>query len=178
MNSFLPAASAVDSSNRYEDENLMPWEHHDFVPRSSSGKQKSPNTIRNELQKYIDASPETQTKIVQRMGVNSNSFRKFMNPKTYKDQWSAVQNGTYWAAARLLEKDRFEKKIAKKPATKSASSGKRKAETTVAALANKKSKSQLKQEAEELMDRINAVEGVATDKVYDSCPELVKKVRM
>ena len=27
-----------------------------------------------------------------------------MNPDTYKNQWSATQNGTYWAAAKLLER--------------------------------------------------------------------------
>lgn len=30
----------------------------------------------------------TQTQIIEKMGVNNNTFRRFMNPKTYKDQRS------------------------------------------------------------------------------------------
>ena len=36
----------------YEEE--MPWERDDFRPMTAKGKQKTPNVIRNELQKYID----------------------------------------------------------------------------------------------------------------------------
>ena len=151
----------------------MPWEMEGFVPRTASGKQKSPNAIRNELQRYIDNSSETQTAIVDRMGVNSNSFRKFMNPKTYKDQWSACQNGTYWAAARLLERVKYEAKLAKATSKKRKTSDSNVAE----AIGAKKSKADTKADAEELMYRINQVELDANVPVYDSCPELVKKVR-
>ena len=52
------------------------------VPLTKSGKQKSPNQIRNELQRYIDEckanGTSNQTRIIEKMGVNSNSFRKFM----------------------------------------------------------------------------------------------------
>ena len=52
------------------------------VPLTKSGKQKSPNQIRNELQRYIDEcranGTSNQTRIIEQMGVNSNSFRKFM----------------------------------------------------------------------------------------------------
>ena len=81
-----------------DNDNEPYWEDPDFVPQTKSGKQRTPNMIRNELQKYIDNSSRTQTFIVQnQLRVGYNSFRKFMNPKTYKDQWSAVQNDTYWA---------------------------------------------------------------------------------
>ncbi len=62
-----------------------------------------------------------------------------MNPKTYKNQWSAVDNGTYWAAAKLLERVKWEKaenkkreKLAEREAKKAAKAaakagGKRKA---------------------------------------------------
>lgn len=162
-------ASMPFSTNNENLENVMPWDEPDFVPRTSSGKQKSPNMIRSELQKYIDSSTETQTAIIDRMGVNSNSFRRFMNPKTYKNQWSATDNGTYWAAARLLAQANYEKKQANK-------TGKKRAAGEVQAYSNKKSKSQLKLEAEQYIDRINAVQDV-DGTVYDSCPQLVTKIK-
>lgn len=164
----VPAASAAAYPNNDDyDDDEMPWEREDFIPRTASGKQKSPNQIRGELQRYIDNASETQTAIIGQLGVNSNSFRKFMNPKTYKDQWSAVQNGTYWAAARFLAQKKHESKTSGK---------KRKADAGDGSVA-KKSASTSRTEAELLMYRINAVELPENAPVYDSCPELVKKVR-
>lgn len=83
------------ASTQVADEYIcQPWDEGDWVPTTKSGKQKSPNVIRSEFQKYIDSVNETQTAIIGKLGINNNSFRKFMNPKTYKDQWSATQNGT------------------------------------------------------------------------------------
>jgi hypothetical protein len=59
------------------------------------------------------------------MGLNYSSFGKFMNPMTYKDQWSATSNGTYWAGAKLLARLEHEKEIAKRT-TKKVTGGKRK----------------------------------------------------
>ena len=56
------------------------------------------------------------TALGRKMGVNNNTFRRFMDPKTYKDQWSGLQNGTYWAGARLLEEARHDEEKAKKAA--------------------------------------------------------------
>ncbi len=127
IKSQTPAVSAGGGS----DEGAMPWEDIDFVPRTKSGAQKSPNMIRNALQRYIDEckanGTDTQTGIIQKMGVNNNSFRRFMNPKTYKNPNSAFQNSTYWAAAKLLEKAKYEKEQAKKNNKKK--SGKRTAES-------------------------------------------------
>ena len=48
------APSVVNRSNNVEnedpDDTVMPWEEDGWVPRTASGKQKSPNQIRNELQ--------------------------------------------------------------------------------------------------------------------------------
>ena len=95
--------------------------------------------IRGELQRYLDNHPGlTKTALMRQLRVNSNSFGKFMNPKTYKDTWSATQNGTYWAAARFLEAER------NKP--KESSSKKRKASDAAGAAAApaKKSKAAAK----------------------------------
>ena len=120
-----------------------------------------------------------------------NTFRRFMNPKTYKDQWSATQNGTYWAAGRLLEQVKHEKAKAKKAekAVKRKSAGgdgttakKAKAgsfmdnvaaSSSTAATSSKVSKA----EALAFLARINAVQGVPDNVVYDSCPQLVTKIK-
>lgn len=133
---------------------------------------------------------------MEQMGVNGNSFRKFMNPTTYKDPWTAAHYGTYWAAARLLARVAHEKELAKK-------AGKRKSTTaavatataaaaagTSTAPATKKTKTlddaspprkmtsaELKLEALQLIQRINAVEGVPEDLVYDTCPQVVAKIK-
>ena len=136
-------------------------------------------------------------RIIEQMGVNNNSFRRFMNPATYKDKWSAVDNGTYWAAAKLLARLAHEKEVAKQ-----SSSGKRKATTTTKAAdgttatattetatkkaktsgeesqaPRKKSSADLKLEALQLIDRINAVGGVPENIVYDTCPQVVAKIK-
>ena len=169
--------------DKEDDNEEKPWEEEGWVPRTKSGKQKTPNVIRGELQRYIDKckaeKSKTQTMIIEEMGVNNNTFRRFMNPKTYKNQWSACQNGTYWGAAKLLEKVKHSEAKAKKTAKKAATSAKRKAAsastTEGGGSAKKKSK---KEEATELIHRINAVEGVPEDSpIYDSCPVLVTKIK-
>lgn len=139
-------------------------------------------------------------RIIEQMGVNNNSFRRFMNPATYKDKWSAVDNGTYWAAAKLLARLAHEREVAKQ----SSSSGKRKATTTTTTKAadgtaatattekatkkaktsgdesqapRKKSSADLRLEAMQLIDRINAVGGVPENIVYDTCPQVVAKIK-
>jgi hypothetical protein len=75
-----------------------------------SKKQKTPNMIRAAIRKYISDNNINQTEFLRRIGVNSNSFGKFMTMK-YKDEWSAVQNGTYWSAARFLAMEEVKQKI-------------------------------------------------------------------
>eukprot|EP00574_Skeletonema_japonicum_P014646 CAMPEP_0201714752 /NCGR_PEP_ID=MMETSP0593-20130828/1091_1 /ASSEMBLY_ACC=CAM_ASM_000672 /TAXON_ID=267983 /ORGANISM="Skeletonema japonicum, Strain CCMP2506" /LENGTH=556 /DNA_ID=CAMNT_0048204055 /DNA_START=48 /DNA_END=1718 /DNA_ORIENTATION=- len=171
-----------------EDEDDKAWEEEGWVPRTKGGKQKSPNVIRGELQRYIDKCKanrtSTQTAIIEKMGVNNNTYRRFMNPKTYKDQWSALQNGTYWAAAKLLEEVKYTEENAKKKSSSAGGSAKRKAaattssSTTCAATAAPASKKSKKDQAIELVNRINAVEDVSYDcAIYDSCPVVVAKIK-
>ncbi len=129
----------------------------------------------------------TQQGIVQRMGVNSNSFGKFMNPKTYKDQWSATSNGTYWAGAKLLARLEHEKEIAKETAKKLAGGKRKSGDAADVVVSTKKAKAddaprkrsgaEIKQEAAELIRRINAVEDVNESVVYDTCPEVVDGIK-
>ena len=56
----------------------------EWVPRTSSGKQKTPNQIRGAIRKFLAESATTQTAWLREIGINSNTFGRFMNGK-YKD---------------------------------------------------------------------------------------------
>jgi hypothetical protein len=181
MSFFTNAAAPRLSTGTVDTQASDPYWHEDgWVPRTKAGKQRTPNMIRNELQKHIDTCGETQTAVIQQLGVNSNSFRKFMNPKTYKDQWSAVQNGTYWAAARLLEAHRnMPKKRKEAPAASAATTTA--AGTAAEGNAAKKAKTSTssKQDMIALMVQVYnyPAPGVSDSVIYDSCPELVAKIK-
>ena len=173
--STTPRTVADDMDDDDDEEVCMPWEKEDWVPTTASGKQKTPNQVRNEFQRYLDNCGRTQGSVLEEIRINNNSFRKFMNPKTYKNQWSAAQNGTYWAAAKLLAK---EKHAAKQHA---ASNKKRKpmaaAAGTSGTVATKKPKTESRADAVAWLRTVMAVSGANTTIVYDSCPELVKKIK-
>lgn len=184
-----PSTPRTVASLEDEEEEVMPWEEYDFIPTTASGKQKTPNMIRNELQRYIDTSGRTQKDILEEMGVNSNSFRRFMNPKTYKNSWSAIENSTYMAAGRLLARVKHEEKENKKKAKKQTAATKRKAKDDAAATplppaekkvktsGSNKSASEKRAEAEEWMRRVVETSAPGADIIYDSCPQVVKKIK-
>jgi hypothetical protein len=62
------------------------------------------------IRKHLGETGKNQTTFVKEINVNSNSYGKFMN-LAYKDQWSAVQNGTYRAAGVYLAKYKIQKQI-------------------------------------------------------------------
>lgn len=120
-----------------------------------------------------------------------------MNPKTYKNQWSAVENGTYWAAAKFLERVKYEKAESKKKekqaqmeakkAAKSASAGTRRlASENVgeqewtkkfkATTPAPKTKTEMKLEALTLIAKIQAVD-LVDDRICDSYTQVVKKIK-
>jgi hypothetical protein len=78
--SYATSPTAYDGSDDDDDDDdTMPWERDGWVPRMKSGKQKTPNVIRGELQRYIDQckadGSATQTRIIETMGINNNTFR-------------------------------------------------------------------------------------------------------
>ena len=169
-----------------DDEETMPWEKEGWVPRMPNGQPKSASVIREELQRYIDSSYKSQTYIINNeLLVNNNSFRKFMNPKSYKNQWSATQNGTYWAAARLLERRAYEKKHAKKrqasvakaaaaaPPTKKRKSTGRKSSDGAPAKQRPVTSSKM----ESYMSHVQLVTLPEDSKVFDSCQEVIAKIK-
>lgn len=103
-----------------------------------------------------------------------------MNPKTYKNQWSATSNGTYLAAAKLLAEVKHDADVAKKtgkrkPAAASVN-GSKKAKTggEASSFPSKSDKS----DAQALIDKILAVQNVPEDApIYDSCPQVVAKIK-
>lgn len=107
--SYLESAEEIvvgTESNENDDPNSFQndkayWMQENWVPRTSCGSQVTPEQIRSQLRTFIASSQHTKTTILNAMGVNSNSFRKFMT-KEYKEPWRAVENGTYWAAARMV----------------------------------------------------------------------------
>lgn len=161
-----------------------PWMDEEYAVMTKSGKQKSPNMIRNALQKYIDTSGRTRKSILEELKVSPNSFYKFMNPKKYKDAWNATQNETYWAAARLLSKVETLKKREKKKNSKKRTSGEDAAASTgEGAPVPKKVKTNAKQAKQEAQDWMNKV--LQTDlgspaesvPIFDSCSIVVKKIK-
>lgn len=71
-----------DSGDDEEEAALPYYEEPDWIPvMPKSGKQRSPNQIRNELQRYIDKTPGvTQTSLARDvLDVSGNSMSKFMS---------------------------------------------------------------------------------------------------
>ena len=115
-----------------------------------------------------------------------------MDPSTYRDQWSATSNGTYWAAAKLLEKVAWEKEL-DKLSSKSSSRSKRKSSRYECdsddgerhtSKRYKSSTGEIKLTREEaklesltLLQTITSERDVTNGIVYDSCPQLVKKIK-
>ena len=78
--SYAINSSNYASSTEDEDDGIiMPWDDDGWIPRAKSGRQMSPNQIRGELQRYIDANSLTKSKVMKEMGVTGPSFYKFMN---------------------------------------------------------------------------------------------------
>jgi hypothetical protein len=179
---LLNASFVTESSSGDEDE-PMPWEQDDFVPRTSSGRQRSPNNIRNQLQKYMDASSDTETAIIERMGVSYDEFYDFVNPsKAYKtNQWAALENNTYWAAARLLEQAKHETKIDHQATKKRKTVSGLPLLRDTLALTPFSNKGRLTRKhrgkTPQHMELVNKVELPSVVPVYDSSREVSKKVR-
>ena len=112
--------------------------------------------------------------------MSQNTFRRFMDPKTYKGKWSGTQNGTFWAGAKLLAEVKYNAEKAKKSGGKRKSGGgdgaaAKKAKTGTfldnAAAGAASSKKMSKADALAFVARINAVEGVPDSVVFDTCPQ-------
>jgi hypothetical protein len=154
-----------------------------FFPRSATGKQISPNFMKAEIRKHLAETGKTQTYFANEISVNGHSFSKFMTMR-YKDQWSAVQNGTYEAAGRFLARFKIQKKIdeilAKKKDPKNESGRKRSADESVdagsteatAAASSAPSKKKSKDEIDAELRAITSVDVPVQCPVFFNCDEI------
>jgi hypothetical protein len=69
------------------------------------GTNVTPNRLRGQINKLLQNTDLKIGEFQRMLGVNANSYGKFMTGK-YKDQWSATQNGTYWAAAYFFYREK------------------------------------------------------------------------
>lgn len=67
-------------------------------------KRLSPQALRGKIRKFLETYNVTATSFQKVIGVNSNSYGKFMTYK-YKDASSAMENGTYWNAGYFFWSD-------------------------------------------------------------------------
>ena len=68
----------------------------------------TPARLRSKITKLLASTDIKITEFQKMIGVNANSYGKFMQTGTnskYKDPWSATQNGTYHAAAFFFYKE-------------------------------------------------------------------------
>ena len=164
-----------------DEKHIQPWlDSSDWVPTTRTGRQKTPKEIRSALQTYLNTSGRSQKSVMSEIGVGQGSFRKFMFG-SYKNQWSAVQNETYWAAAQFLEKmkdaDKENKAVIAK---RKASTSDNTASTSGSATKKTKTKavSSSRAEGDQLLKDFMATPGVAQDDpVFDKCPQVVKKLQ-
>lgn len=163
-----------------------------FIPISTSGKQSTPNQIRAAIRKYLTDHAITQKTFLEMIRVNSNSYGKFMNAKYYKNEWSAVENGTYFAAAEFLAKNKIQQKIRALEAAQTEKENKKlqKINGTNGAVAITgkrprdesnsddipKSKKASKADGESLLKTITAVEFPAESPIYEDCDQIRKMI--
>ena len=160
-----------------------------WYPRTSSGKQITPNALRGRIMRFLAESGMTQTEFLQRAGINPGSYSRFKKPSNYKNQWSACSNQSYWNAAVFLAREAIHKKIRARDAKKAAKADAKKrkrddkngasfSSSAAAASAAPLSKKQKKAQVEALVQQILAVPGVdVDDPIYDNCDIIRAKVQ-
>lgn len=132
----------------------------------------------------MDGSSETETAIIEGMGVSYDDFYEFMNPsKAYKtNQWAALENKTYWAAARWLEQAKHEAKINHQASKKRKTISGIPLTKDTSALNPLSNRGRLNREyratTPQLVALVDDVEFPSVVPAYDSSQEVSKKVRV
>ena len=157
----LQAAVQGDAQDDEDDDVLGD----DWVPLTASGKQKSCNAIRGEIQRFLTRGTMTQTAFLQAISCNSNSYGRFMK---LKGAWNGTQNGVYWGAARFFE---IEKRRAARE-RKNAGPAAAKRQRAEANDAKKKAK----REGEDLLARVSTIDVPEGTPVFDTCAEVRRKI--
>ena len=157
-----PGFNVWDAAEDEEHEDHDVWED-GWVPRTSSGNQKSCNVIRGEISRFLARGTMTQTAFLQTISCNSKSYGSFMK---LKGAWNGTQNGVYWGAARFFEIDK--RRIARE---KKSAAGKRKHAELAA------SRKQAKQDGERLLEQLTRIDVPDGAPVFDTCAEVRRKIR-
>lgn len=90
----------------YAAEMSSPTNYNDFLDDfQEEGTRVTPGRLRGQINKLLQDTDIKITEFQKIIGVNANSYGKFMHGK-YKDPWSATQNGTYWAAAYFFYREK------------------------------------------------------------------------
>ena len=83
-----------------------PDDYHDYFDDfQDEGTTVTPGRLRAMINKLLESTDIKIGEFQKMIGVNANSWGKFMHGK-YKDPWSATQNGTYFAAAYFFYRER------------------------------------------------------------------------
>ena len=165
-----------------DEEEEMPWEDPDWIPTTSKGRQKTPNEIRGALKKYIATSGRTQKSLLEEIKVGHCTFHKFMT-RPYKNQWTAVKNQSYLAAARFLEKIKHtSKKQNSKKKANSTNKRKTAVNTANSSVSNKKARTTPSESRVEGDTWLEGVMAASTSvpvgaPVFDTCPQIVQKLK-
>lgn len=130
------------------------------------------DTIRKKIAGFLATKEMTQTKFLQEIQCNSNSYGRFVK---LKGTWNGTQNGVFWGAQRFFvkreaadKKRKAEEKAAQKHLP--AADRKRKLEEAAGQMASKKST------LDELLAKIRAIDAdVERHGIYDTCDEVRKK---
>ncbi|TMW68912.1 hypothetical protein Poli38472_001068 [Pythium oligandrum] len=120
------------------------------------------DALRRKIQRFLAEKTMTQTAFLSKIGVNSNSFRRFMQ---YKGAYRGSDNGTYESGLFFFHK--LEKKLG-------TARGKGKAKG--AAAAKGPSRGEKNAQAQELFDKIHVVTLEEPVYVYDDCDDIRKKL--
>eukprot|EP01049_Picozoa_sp_SAG25_P015692 SAG25_NODE_3290_length_1143_cov_1.118774_1_plen_306_part_00 len=156
-----PVAGAASLPAGYESDE--PEEDDDWVPRNKAGNQKSCNVIRGEISRFLAKGEMTQTKFLQEIRCNSNSYGRFMR---LKGAYNGTQNGVYWGAARFFA--RRQRREAWEKKNNPAAAKRKRAEAS----GTKRKKAKL---GDELLAKL-ASTPFEPGPIYDSCPEIRRKV--
>jgi len=156
-------AAIIEEAQRLMDEN------EDEGMRANQNE--SCNRIRGKIRKFLADELITQSAFLKFLGVNSNSYRRFMG---FKKKWQGSGNGTFWSGLRFFRVLTEAKKNVKKKNKKAGKKApKKKKKIYGNGLTADEDLWSLIQSIEEADDIIED----DTSKIYENCDEVRSKIK-
>jgi len=80
------------------------WLDPTWIPTDRAGRQIQPTQIRQQLVRFLQQTDMTKTAFLKKLGVNANSFNKFVSPNQYVGNYNerSKLNATYMNGARFV----------------------------------------------------------------------------